>query len=79
MNSRPEQDTTDITSVPQPQWTEETGLQTVDTAGLVRHVSIYLGDPSTVLIALLDADSRTEFSGTDYLDSLTQARRQLIR
>lgn len=79
MNSRPEQDTTDTSSVPQPKWTEEIGLQTIDTAGLVRHVSIYLGDPSTALIALLDAGSRTEFSGADYLDCLTQARRQLER
>ncbi|MFJ8473660.1 hypothetical protein [Kitasatospora sp. NPDC094011] len=79
MNSRPEQDTTDISSSPQPKWTEEIGLQTIDTAGLVRHVGIYLGDPSTALIALHDAGSRTEFSGADYLDCLTQVRRQLER
>lgn len=79
MNSRSEQDTTDDSSVRQPKWTEEISLQTVDAAGLVRNVTIYLGDPSTALIALLDAHSRTEFSGTDYLDCLTQARRQLER
>lgn len=79
MNSRPDQDMTDTSSAPQPKWTEEIGLQTIDAAGLVRHVSIYLGDPSTALIALLDAGSCTEFSGADYLDCLTQARRQLER
>jgi hypothetical protein len=68
MNSRSEQGKTDDSSVPRPKWTEEIDLQTVDAAGRVRHVAIYLGDPSTALIALLDARSRTEFSGTDYLD-----------
>ncbi|MDX2678750.1 hypothetical protein [Streptomyces soliscabiei] len=79
MNGRSEQGNTDDTSVPRPKWTEEMGLQTVDAAGLVRHVTIYLGDPSTALIALLDTHSRTEFSGTDYLDCLSQARRQRER
>ncbi|MFB8169596.1 hypothetical protein ACFC60_16785 [Kitasatospora purpeofusca] len=79
MNSRPKQDTADAKSVPRPKWSEEISLQTIDAAGLVRHVSIWLGDPSMALIELLDAGSRTEFSGTDYLDCLAQARRQLER
>lgn len=79
MNSRSEQDTTDDSDVPRPKWTEEIDLQTVDAAGLVRHVTICLSDPSTALIVLLDAHSRIEFSGTDYLDCLSQARQQLER
>lgn len=78
-NSRSEQDTTDDNAVPRPKWTEEIDLQTVDAAGLVRHVTICLSDPSTALIALLDAHSRIEFSGIDYLDCLSQARQQLER
>nr|BEK64424.1 hypothetical protein KPHV_16510 [Kitasatospora purpeofusca] len=79
MNSRPKQDAADAHSIPRQKWAEEVGLQTIDVAGLVRHVSICLGDPSAARIELLDAGSRTEFSGTDYLDCLTQARRQLER
>lgn len=79
MNSRSEQDTTDDSDVPQPNWTEEIDLQTADAAGLVRHVTICLSDPFTALIALLDAHSRMEFSGTDYLDCLSQVRQHLER
>jgi hypothetical protein len=77
MKNRSGHDTSDDSSVPQPKWTEEIDLQTIDAAGLVHHVTICLSDPSTALIALIDAHSRTEFSGTDYLDCLSQARRQL--
>ncbi|MFJ4672783.1 MULTISPECIES: hypothetical protein [Streptomycetaceae] len=79
MNHLPEQNRTDTSSVPRPMWTEEVGLQTVDAAGLVGHVRIYLAGLSAARIALLDTGSCTEFSGTDYLDCLTQARRQLER
>ncbi|MFJ2191894.1 hypothetical protein ACIOJE_28825 [Kitasatospora sp. NPDC087861] len=79
MNSRFEQDRTSDSNVPQPQWTEVVGLQTVDCDGLVQSVTIYVGQPSTALIAFLDGDSLTEISGTDYLDCLIQARRQLER
>jgi hypothetical protein len=75
MKTRSGHDTSDDSSVPQPKWTEEIDLQTVDAACLVHHVTICLSDPSTALIALIDAHSRTEFSGTDYLDCLSQARR----
>ncbi|WP_331745069.1 hypothetical protein [Kitasatospora sp. NBC_01300] len=60
-----------------PSWTEEMALQTVDSAGAIRHVTVYIGAPSAALITLIDADSCTEISGADYLDCLTQARRQL--
>ncbi|MFG2918933.1 hypothetical protein ACGF0D_39380 [Kitasatospora sp. NPDC048298] len=42
-------------------------------------MTIYVGQPSTALIALLDGESLTQINGTDYLDCLTQARRQLER
>lgn len=77
MNRRSEQDTTDDSDVPRPKWTEEIDLQTVDAAGVVRHVSICLSDPAIALIVLVDAHSRIEFSGTDYLECLSQARQQL--
>ncbi|MFJ7912694.1 hypothetical protein [Kitasatospora sp. NPDC096204] len=77
MNSRFEQDRSSDSNVPRPQWTEEFGLQTVDSDGLVESVTIYVGQPSTALIALLDGESLTQINGTDYLDCLTQARRQL--
>ncbi|MEU1202691.1 hypothetical protein ABZ446_41650 [Streptomyces sp. NPDC005813] len=79
MNSRSEQDTADDNSAPWPKWTEEIPLRTVDAAGIVRHVTMCLSDASTALIALLDANSSVEFSGVDYLDCLTQARRHLER
>ncbi|MEV0192197.1 hypothetical protein AB0I39_27120 [Kitasatospora purpeofusca] len=79
MDSRFEQDRSSDSDLPQPQWTEEIGLQTVDPDGRVQPVTIYVGQPSAAVVALLDGGSLTEISGTDYLDCLSQARRQLER
>lgn len=52
----------------------------MDADGRVRPVTILIGgDSSATRIALLDAGSLTEFSGTDHLDCLVQVRRQLER
>ncbi|MEU3571492.1 hypothetical protein AB0E96_24150 [Kitasatospora sp. NPDC036755] len=79
MNNRIGQDSSPDSNVSQPKWTEEVGLQTVDADGLFRSVTVYIGQPSTALLALLDGGSLTEISGSDYLDCLIQARRQLER
>ncbi|MFJ3221232.1 hypothetical protein ACIPLC_35590 [Kitasatospora sp. NPDC086801] len=64
---------------PQTRWSEEITLQTVEPNGVARQVTVYLGQPSKAVIALLDSDSRTEISGSDYLDCLMQARMLLER
>ncbi|MGW3185962.1 hypothetical protein ACWDD9_42495 [Kitasatospora sp. NPDC001119] len=79
MDNRFDQDSYSDSSVSQPKWAEEVGLQTVDSDGLLRSVTVYIGPPSTALITLLDDGSLTEISGSDYLDCLIQARRQLER
>lgn len=78
MDSRSEQ-YSDVNGALRQNWTEEIDLQTVDATGHIRHVTVYLADPSDARIALLDGHSRTEFTGTDYLDCLHQARRHLER
>jgi len=64
---------------PQARWSEEITLRAVEPNGVAHQVTVYLGQPSIAIIALLDSGSRTEISGLDYLDCLTQARMQLER
>ncbi|MFF4838385.1 hypothetical protein [Streptomyces sp. NPDC001315] len=52
-------------------------LQTVDADGGIQEVIIQIGKPSTAMVELLDDQFRTAFRGTDYLDCLTQVRKQL--
>ncbi|MFJ6773494.1 hypothetical protein ACIQOV_21495 [Kitasatospora sp. NPDC091257] len=79
MNSGLGEDSTSNSSISPASWIDEVSLRTVDPDGLLRPVVLRIGPPSGALIALLDDDVLTEISGTDYLDCLAQARRQLER
>ncbi|MFD5435017.1 hypothetical protein ACFWJ4_23065 [Kitasatospora sp. NPDC127067] len=79
MNSGLGKDRTSDSSISPASWIEEVRLRTVDPDGSLRPVVLRIGPSSSALIALLDDGVLTEISGTDYLDCLAQARRQLER
>jgi hypothetical protein len=56
---------------------EELFLQTVTSDGVLRAVTIRLGEPAAAEVELVDGDSAVKVHGADYLDCLIAVRERL--